>query len=309
MADAYFIVTLSSADDGSGPNYDVLYSTDCISYSPANPATITLEYVGAQGTITVPDNTQCVKLTNINSNCTNSVTSSVNITTTTTTTAAPTTTTTTAAGTTTTTTTTTLGPSYCWKVYNPTEGSLTVEYYNTINEPVIAGLPGDSTDWICVYGGTTPIDYEGGGLVIEACEIQCTSSDSCTGCNAPTTTTTTTTTTTGPTILDWQYIHERGATGTMTIYVNGIVIETRSTDSNDTWPLSLGDVINVEVSTGACSGGNNIANAYTIGDLNNDSACGNGSTSLTTTGYTVVSGDIGTTLILNVYSTCDAGCV
>jgi len=109
MADAYFIVTLSSAEAGSGPNYDVLYSTDCVSYSPATPATVTLEYVGAQSYITLPDNTQCVKLTNINSNCTNSETSSVTITTTTTsttTTAAPTTTTTTTIAPTTTTTTT-----------------------------------------------------------------------------------------------------------------------------------------------------------------------------------------------------------
>ena len=112
MADAYFIVTLSTADAGSGPNYNVLYSTDCVSYSPATPSTVSLEYVGAQSYIAVPDNTQCVKLTNINSNCTNSVTSSVGITTTTTTTAAPTTTTTTAGVTTTTlapTTTTTTG--------------------------------------------------------------------------------------------------------------------------------------------------------------------------------------------------------
>jgi hypothetical protein len=95
----------------------------------------------------------------------------------------------------TTTTTTTLGASFCWRIYNPTAGSLTVEYYNTINEPVIAGIPGGSTDWICVYGGTTPTDYEGGGLVIESCGIQCTSSDTCTDCVPPTTTIAPTTTT------------------------------------------------------------------------------------------------------------------
>jgi hypothetical protein len=112
MANAYFIVTLSTADAGSGPNYNVLYSTDCTSYSPATPSTVTLPNVGAQAYIAVPDNTQCVKLTNINSNCTNSVTASLNITTTTTsttttttTTVAPTTTTTAAPGPTTTTTT------------------------------------------------------------------------------------------------------------------------------------------------------------------------------------------------------------
>jgi hypothetical protein len=95
----------------------------------------------------------------------------------------------------TTTTTTTLGASFCWKIYNPTAFSLTVEYYDTTNQPIIAGVPGGSTDWICVYGGTTPTDYEGGGLVIESCGIQCTSSDTCTNCVPPTTTIAPTTTT------------------------------------------------------------------------------------------------------------------
>jgi hypothetical protein len=108
MADVYYNVTLSTAEAGSGPNYDVSYSNDCVTYLPATPSTVTLEGVGSQATITIPDTTQCVKLTNINSNCTNSVSSSVTptttTTTTTTTTAAPTTTTTTAAPTTTTTT-------------------------------------------------------------------------------------------------------------------------------------------------------------------------------------------------------------
>lgn len=112
MADAYFIVTLSSTEGGSGPNYNAFYSTDCNSYTASIPSSITLENVGSQATITVPDNTQCIKLTSVNSNCDNSIiVSGITTTTTTagpttTTTAAPTTTTTTAAPT----TTTTAGP-------------------------------------------------------------------------------------------------------------------------------------------------------------------------------------------------------
>ena len=102
MANVYYNVTLSSAEAGSGPNYDVSYSNDCVTYLPATPATVTLESIGAQAYIQVPDTMQCIKLTNINSNCVNSVVST--ITTSTTTTGAPTTTTTTLAGTTTTTT-------------------------------------------------------------------------------------------------------------------------------------------------------------------------------------------------------------
>ena len=103
MADAYFIVTLSSTEGGSGPNYNAFYSTDCNSYTASIPSSITLENVGSQATITVPDNTQCIKLTSVNSNCDNSII--VSGITTTTTTAAPTTTTTAAPTTTTTTTT------------------------------------------------------------------------------------------------------------------------------------------------------------------------------------------------------------
>ena len=94
MADAYFIVTLSSTEGGSGPNYNAFYSTDCNSYTASIPSSITLENVGSQATITVPDNTQCIKLTSVNSNCDNSII--VSGITTTTTTAGPTTTTTTA---------------------------------------------------------------------------------------------------------------------------------------------------------------------------------------------------------------------
>lgn len=164
MANAYFIVTLSTADAGSGPNYDVLYSTDCVSYSPAIPATVTLANVGAQTYITVPDNTQCVKLTNINSNCTNSVTSSVTITTTTTTTAAPTTTT--LAPTTTTTTaggattsTTTVAPTLFYTLNSCTFGD---PLYDTTLTPNIPSQryvdPSSGKNWVYDNnpGTTTP---------------------------------------------------------------------------------------------------------------------------------------------------------
>jgi hypothetical protein len=109
--------------------------------------------------------------------------------------------------------------------------------------------------------------------------------------------------------LDWQYIHTGGASGTLTIYVNGIAIETRSTDSNGTWPLYLNDVVNVVLTTGGCGGANNIANAYTEGDFYNDATCGTSSCSLATFGYTIGSGDIGRTMLLTAFSTCDSACV
>ena len=210
MADAYFIVTLSSADAGSGPNYNVLYSTDCISYSAANPATITLNNVGSQAYITVPDTAQCIKLTNINSNCTNSVTSSLTITTTTTTTAAPTTTTTLApTTTTTTTTTTTAAPSvYQWdaSVTNFTDHSascalpFTTTYYTSTNFLYL------NTTIIYLDAGLTTTLNGGNGFVkmsragvTNVYSVRVNSSGLVTRLTVcPSTTTTTTTTTTAP---------------------------------------------------------------------------------------------------------------
>jgi hypothetical protein len=165
MANAFFIVTLSTADAGSGPNYDVLYSTDCVSYLPAIPATVTLANVGAQTYITVPDNTQCVKLTNINSNCTNSVTSSVSITTTTTSTTSTTTTTTAGPTTTTTagptTTTTTVAPTLFYTLNSCTFGD---PLYDTTLTPNITSQryvdPSSGRNWVWDNNpGTTSPQY------------------------------------------------------------------------------------------------------------------------------------------------------
>jgi len=225
MADVYFVVTLTNAEAGSGPSYDAFYSNDCVTYSPATPATVFLPSVGSQSTITIPDTAQCVKLTNINSNCNNSASSS--IATTTTTTTAPTTTTTTAAGT----TTTTIPP--------------------------------------------------------------------------------TTTTTTQVVTFNWNYTEGGGASGEMVLYINGNVAENRFNSSNGTYYLLPGDTISCEVITTGCTSPNGKANSYSIGSkpVLTDAACSNGSSNIFTPTYTVVSGDLGTTITLSMYSICDTACV
>jgi hypothetical protein len=229
MADVYFVVTLTNAEAGSGPSYDAFYSNDCVTYSPATPATVFLPSVGSQSTITIPNTAQCVRLTNINSNCNNSVTSSVTPTTTTTTTAAPVTTTTTAGGTTTTTTTI-----------------------------------------------------------------------------APTTTTTTQTVR-----LNWNYTEGGGARGEMVLYINGNVVENRFNTSSGTYFVLPGDTINCEVITNDCGSPSGKANSYTISNrvVLTDAACSDGNSSIFTPVYNVVSGDLGTTITLSMYSICDTACV
>jgi hypothetical protein len=116
-------------------------------------------------------------------------------------------------------------------------------------------------------------------------------------CNSPTSAT-----------LSWSFNEGIGATGEMILYLNGNVIEDRNSSSTGTWPVNVGDTINVEISSTGCSGNNGTANAWTVGIIA-DAACGSGSTNLFTGVYTVTSGDIGNTLTLNAYATCDSGCV
>jgi hypothetical protein len=109
--------------------------------------------------------------------------------------------------------------------------------------------------------------------------------------------------------LAWTYSETGGSVGTMDLYVNGLVVESRDYTASGTWNVSLGDEIYVILTSSGCSiGGSNKANAYCTGIIT-DAACANTSTGISTTTYTVVSGDLGTTLYLDTFSHCDTGCV
>jgi hypothetical protein len=109
MANEIRKIILDEYNNGSGPSYNVEYSTDCITYSQSLDCTnLFLPTIGSFGLCTVDENTTCVRLTSLNTFCTNSVIEDLR--TTTTTTAGPTTTTTSTTSTTTTSTTTTLAP-------------------------------------------------------------------------------------------------------------------------------------------------------------------------------------------------------
>jgi hypothetical protein len=89
-------ITLTSKGTNSGPLYDVFYSLDCINYTLCiDGSNVSLPNIGSTAIITLPDNTECLKLVNLTIGCgSNSEIQIINPTTTTTTTAAPTTTTT-----------------------------------------------------------------------------------------------------------------------------------------------------------------------------------------------------------------------
>ena len=134
-------------------------------------------------------------------------------------------------------------------------------------------------------------------------------------CDSTTTTTTTeplttTTTTLASATLDWSFSETGGAVGTMDLYVNGSIIETRMSTSSGTYTVYVGDTINVELSINQCTGGGSTySNVYTSGIINEADCTNNGTANLFTAVYTVVSGDIGNTLSLDTFASCDGACI
>ena len=134
-------------------------------------------------------------------------------------------------------------------------------------------------------------------------------------CDSTTTTTTTeppttTTTTVASAALDWTFSEIGGAVGTMDLYVNGSIVESRSNTSSGTYTVYVGDTINVELSINQCTGGGSTySNVYTSGIINEADCTNNGTANLFTAVYTVVSGDIGNTLTLDTFASCDGACI
>lgn len=110
--------------------------------------------------------------------------------------------------------------------------------------------------------------------------------------------------------LAWSFTEAGGSVGTMDLYVNGSIVESRTVTSNGTYTVYAGDTINVQVTCDQCTGGGGTyANAYSTG-INIDSDCSStGGASIFTTIYTVVSGDLGTTLNLDTFAVCDTACI
>ena len=142
----------------------------------------------------------------------------------------------------------------------------------------------------CVEGVCTdPGDGTGTYSTLEACESAC-----------------------GPTSasLSWTFTEAGGSVGNMDLYVNGSIVENRSSTSSGTYTVYEGDTINVQVTCDQCTGGGGTyANAYCTGIIADADCSSTGAASIFTSVYTVVSGDLGTTLNLNTFAVCDTACV
>ena len=142
----------------------------------------------------------------------------------------------------------------------------------------------------CVEGVCTdPGDGTGAYATLELCEA---------ACGAPTTAS-----------LAWDYTMS-AISGTMDLYVNGSIIESRSSTSSGTWNVGVGDTINVQVICNQCTASpNTYANAYCTGIIADADCQNNAVASIFTAVYTVVSGDLGNTLNLDAFSTCETACL
>lgn len=62
------IITLTDKGANSGPNYGLYYSFDCVTYTYQE--NVNLPYIGSSIVVSIPDNTQCVRLVSLGT-CTN----------------------------------------------------------------------------------------------------------------------------------------------------------------------------------------------------------------------------------------------
>jgi len=96
--------------------------------------------------------------------------------------------------------------------------------------------------------------------------------------------------------------------GQMIVYVDSVAQSTSGTTGTSNLMVVEGAVISVEVTAGGCTAPNGKANAFTFGIIA-DASCNDGSAQmLPTATYTVTAADIGTTINLQGFSSCDGAC-
>jgi hypothetical protein len=186
-------------------------------------------------------------------------------------------------------------PSQNWGPYLTASATMTI----TDNGSNIFNNTSTYTSGSATYSVTSSVNFQSGHTYVISAS------------NQPLTTTTTTTTGAPSATLAWSYSETGGAAGEMVLYINGSAVETRSSTASGTRNVYPGDTIYVDLQIYiACSSGDTYANVYTTGNIINDADCANNSgVALTTGTYTVASGDIGSTLTLNTFASCDGGCL
>ena len=113
--------------------------------------------------------------------------------------------------------------------------------------------------------------------------------------------------------LSWTFSEMGGADAQMYIYINSQIEISSSTTSSGTYTIYEGDTIYVEIElNAACSGNDNEGNLYTQSNRGTlvYGACFTSTTgTYTSPTYTVVGGDLGSTITLDAYAQCYSICL
>ena len=115
-----------------------------------------------------------------------------------------------------------------------------------------------------------------------------------------------------PPTLSWTYSPTGGADGRMKIYVNNSNVITATSTSTGTYTIYEGDTISCEIEIlSACGSPDEYANVSTDSNRGTLDAvdCFNETTgTLTTATYTVLAGDISSTITLDAFANCGGSC-
>ena len=111
--------------------------------------------------------------------------------------------------------------------------------------------------------------------------------------------------------LYWSFSEVAGGQGIYDLYVNSVSVETRNSTASGTYTVNVGDVISVGCNADQCTGGGSTYTNIIVSGEITDAACQNNGSipSYVSPGYTVVSGDVGTNLYLDLQVQCDGGCL
>jgi len=114
------------------------------------------------------------------------------------------------------------------------------------------------------------------------------------------------------TTLAWSYSETGGADGEMRIYVNSSNVITATSTSNGTYTIYEGDTISCQIEIlSACGSPDDAGAVETQSNRGTlvDTDCFVASTgTLITPTYTVVAGDVGTTITLAAFANCGGSC-
>ena len=278
----YFSELNGCTELNKGVGICTITSTGTLSNETACPGTSTTTSTSTSTSTTSTSTSTTSTSTSTSTTSTSTSTSTTQPPTTSTSTSTSTTSTTTGAPTSTTTTTLAPGESTTTTTSGPTTTTTSTTTTTTTAAPQ------------CNYDGLTIV-----------CDATTTST------STSTTSTSTTTAAAASATLNWSFSELGGANGLYDLYINSVSVESRNSTAYGTYTVYVGDVITVGCNADQCTGGGSTYTNIAVSGEITDAACQNNGSipSYVSPGYTVVSGDVGTNLYMDLQVSCDGACI